>query len=69
VSDRLLTADEAAEILNVPTSWVRDASRRGELPCIRLGRYVRFDRDDLLAWIERQKQGGGSRKHRPTVSA
>jgi len=66
--DRLLDADEVAAMLHVPLRWVRDASRAGKLPCIRLGRYVRFDRDDVLTWIDEQKTGGASmtfRKHRP----
>lgn len=69
-TDRLLDVDDVAALLNVPTRWVRQASRDGRLPCVRLGRYVRFDREDVLAWVEAQKSGGrvaASRKHHPTV--
>jgi excisionase family DNA binding protein len=55
---RLLTADEVAELLNVPVRWVRDKTREGVIPCVPLGRYVRFDRDDVLAWRDLCKQGG-----------
>jgi excisionase family DNA binding protein len=55
--DRLLTDAEAAELLAVPKSWVGEAARQGRLPCIMLGRYRRFDRADLLAWLEQQKGG------------
>lgn len=55
--DRLLEAHEVAEILNVPTSWVRSATRAGTLPAVRLGRWVRYDRADLDHWIEEQKHG------------
>ena len=41
--DRLLTADEVAALLSVPTTWVYRAARQGELPKLTLGRYVRFD--------------------------
>jgi excisionase family DNA binding protein len=59
--DRLLTDTEAAELLNVKPSWIGEAARQGRLPCIMLGRYRRFDRADLLAWLEEQKPGGRRR--------
>jgi excisionase family DNA binding protein len=55
--DRLLDDREAAALLNVKPSWVGEAARQGRLPCIMLGRYRRFDRADLLAWLEEQKTG------------
>jgi excisionase family DNA binding protein len=68
VTDRLLDAGEVAERLHVPARWVKDAARDGKLPCVRLGRYVRFDLGDVLAWVEEQKAGGRAttfRRHRP----
>jgi excisionase family DNA binding protein len=62
--DRLLDDAGAAELLAVPKSWIGEAARRGELPHIKLGRYRRFDRADLLAWLEEQKGGGGRRRTR-----
>jgi excisionase family DNA binding protein len=60
VSDRLLTAAEVAEILSVPERWVRDASREGRIPTVKLGRYRRFRREAVLAWIgEREVEGRG----------
>jgi hypothetical protein len=59
----LLTPAQLAERLAVPASWVKEKTRTralerdsDPLPCVRLGRYVRFDWNDVLAWIERQKQ-------------
>jgi excisionase family DNA binding protein len=41
--DRLLTAEQAAEYLQVPKAYVYELARRRELPSVRLGeRYVRF---------------------------
>jgi excisionase family DNA binding protein len=69
-SDRLLDAAEVAELLNVPTRWVREHSRNGHLPSIRLGRYVRFRRASVLAWVAEQEQGGAAwRRHRPVPGA
>ncbi len=46
----LLTADEVAEILRVPKSWVY--SHLSDLPAIRLGRYVRFKRSEVEQFLE-----------------
>jgi excisionase family DNA binding protein len=54
--DRLLTAEEAAELLNVKVSWIRDKTREGALPHVELGRFRRYRRDSLLAWIEAQER-------------
>ena len=60
MTDRLLTAAEAAELLAMNVSWVRDATREGRLPHVKLGRYRRYVRADMLAWVEEQKVGGGN---------
>jgi excisionase family DNA binding protein len=48
----LLTADEVAQILRVPKSWVY--SHLSELPVIRLGRYVRFRRSEIDGFLEKR---------------
>ena len=57
----LLTAEELAERLRVPASWVREQTRsralEGDpLPHLRLGRYVRFrwGSQELEAWLRRR---------------
>jgi excisionase family DNA binding protein len=62
--DRLLDDAGAAQLLNVPKSWVGEAARQGRLPHIKLGRYRRFVLADLLAWLEEQKGGGGRQRTR-----
>lgn len=52
---RLLTAEEVAQQLQVPTSWVYGQARAGRFPHVKAGRYVRFDQRDVDAWIERQR--------------
>ena len=54
---RLLDAKGAAELLNVPVSWVLAQARADRIPHIRLGRYVRFDADELLEWCGGQQRG------------
>lgn len=46
--DDLVDTTEAAKILNMSEAAVRKAAERGQLPCVRLGRRLRFRRADLL---------------------
>jgi excisionase family DNA binding protein len=67
--DRLLEAKDVAELLGVPVGWVREQTRAGNVPHVTLGRYKRYDRGDVLAWVESLKDGRGPsyRRHRPRV--
>jgi excisionase family DNA binding protein len=58
VSDRLLTAAEVAAFLAIKESWVREATRDGRLPHLRLGRYRRYRREDIERWLTEQQAGG-----------
>lgn len=61
VSDRpkpKLTAAQAGEYMGLTARQVLDLARQGRLPHIRYSpRIVRFDVDDIEAWIEARKQG------------
>jgi excisionase family DNA binding protein len=51
----LMTVAETAELLKVPVSWVYERSRkrgRERIPCIKLGKYLRFERGAVRAWVE-----------------
>ena len=47
----LLTPKQAAELLAVKPSWIYEAVRAGTLPCLRLGRHIRFTRPMLEVWL------------------
>jgi excisionase family DNA binding protein len=47
----LLRPEQVAALLSVKTSWVYDAVRTGKLPCIRVGRHIRFTRRMLEEWL------------------
>lgn len=53
----LLNAEQAGELLNVPPSWVLAEARANRIPSVRLGKYVRFDAEDLRVWRDARKQG------------
>jgi excisionase family DNA binding protein len=59
MTERLLTAGEVAELLAVPESWVREATREGRLPYLALGRYRRYSRAAIEAWLLEQRGGPG----------
>ncbi|MBA2295487.1 MAG: helix-turn-helix domain-containing protein [Actinobacteria bacterium] len=66
MTDRLLDAGEIAELLHVPERWVREHTRSGLLPHVQLGRYRRYRREAVLAWVDAQEIGGAAwRRHRP----
>ncbi len=53
----LFTADEIARLYNVSCSTVYRLSAQEIIPCIRLGRAVRFDPDAVLrALVEHREQ-------------
>jgi len=45
----VMTAAEVATLLALPKSTVYELARRGELPCARLGRTIRFLRGEIEA--------------------
>ena len=53
--ERLMTVSEVAELLQVPPSWVYAHTRHrssSRIPGIRLGKYWRFERAEILKWIQ-----------------
>jgi len=57
---RLLTVHEVAALLQVPPSWVYAGTRKRStehLPAYRLGKYWRFRREEIFAWVEHQRGG------------
>jgi len=51
----LLTCREASEALGISVRTLWALTKCGEISCIRIGRAVRYDPRDLLAFIERKK--------------
>jgi hypothetical protein len=56
----LLTADEAAALLNVTPRWVKAVGGpSGIIPSVKIGeKYRRYPNAALLAWVEQQQTGG-----------
>lgn len=63
LGEGLLTVHDAARLLNVSVSWVYEHSRddaQDRLPFVKLGKYVRFDRADLRAYIDTKRMSAGT---------
>jgi excisionase family DNA binding protein len=51
----LLTVQDVAGFLRVPPSWVYERTRRrgrDRLPHVKVGKYLRFRREDVLGWLD-----------------
>lgn len=61
---KMLEYGRAAELLGIPLGTLYEWVCRKKVPHVRLGpRLVRFDADDLKAWLESRKiPVGGSQK-------
>lgn len=57
----LLTIKESAELLRVKVSWLYERTRTNEVPHLKLGKYLRFDQDELLEWARRFRRDGRGR--------
>jgi len=58
--EELLTVDEVAKEFKVARAWVYAKSSSGELPRLKLGRYVRFRRSQIEDYLSR---AGGDARH------
>lgn len=51
--------EAAAEFLALPVGTLRSMVSRGQIPHLRLTpRVVRFDLDEIAAWLETKRRGG-----------
>ena len=55
----LMTASEAAEFLRISRRKLWQLKDEGDIPAVMIGRAVRYDRADLLDFVNRQKVSSG----------
>ncbi len=59
LESRTLTDSEASRYIGMSTSWLRQSRMRGDSgapPYVKIGRSVRYLRDDLDAWLEQHRR-------------
>ena len=54
-ANKYLTVDDVAALMQVSNKTVYDWCSKGYLPCLKFGRLVRIDKDDLLTRLEEIK--------------
>ncbi len=52
---KLLTPDNVADILQIARKTVVVMAREQRIPCIRIGRFIRFDPNEIDRWIDNQR--------------
>lgn len=55
--EQLLTIAEVAQLLRVSEKSVRRMVVHRRIPCVRVGRLVRFVSGDVLRWLSARKEG------------
>ena len=66
----LLRPEEVAGLLRTSVGWVYEKCRtrqRDPLPCLRIGRYIRFEKSAVLVWA-RGRGNSAARKIAKAVS-
>ncbi|NQS89487.1 helix-turn-helix domain-containing protein [Patescibacteria group bacterium] len=46
---------EMARKLDVPVSWLYSRTRTKDIPHYKLGKYVKFNEQEVLEWIEKRQ--------------
>jgi excisionase family DNA binding protein len=53
----LLTAQQVGALIGRNTRWVLDQAATGDIPSFKVGRAVRFDQDEIQAWLDTNRRG------------
>lgn len=64
-----LTIEEAAALIRVPKSWLYERTRTNTVPHVKLGKYLRFDREELVTWARQFHRDGRGRSPQAGHSA
>jgi hypothetical protein len=62
----IVTPAELAARLKVPESWIYEKTRarcQNPLPCLRIGRYIRFSWVAVAEWLTSTQSERATRKH------
>jgi predicted DNA-binding transcriptional regulator AlpA len=54
ITKKLVDVREMAKVLNVPISWIYQRTMQGQeaIPHIKLGKYVRFNPDEVICFFQ-----------------
>jgi len=55
----LIGVKELAKFLSIPPSWIYSKTRvkgQNTIPCLRVGKYLRFNLDAVMEWLQEQSK-------------
>jgi excisionase family DNA binding protein len=61
MADKWLNAEELADQLSIPTSWIYSQTRnRGPnpIPALKVGKYYRFQLAQVIEWLQGRRERG-----------
>jgi len=47
----LIGVEEISKLLGVPRSWIYQRTRTNQIPCHRIGKYIKFDIREIESWL------------------
>jgi len=56
MNQNLIGINEMAKRLDVPVSWLYSRTRTNEIPHYKIGKYVKFDAEKVMKWIQEQNE-------------
>lgn len=59
---KLINTTELSRILNVSEKTLYHWAQQRKIPCVRLGRLVRFNTDDITKWLETKNDNNSFNK-------
>ena len=57
----IVNVKEMSEILKVNPAWLYQRTRNDSIPCIRVGRFVRFEPEKVIEFLKSEKRGGSEK--------
>jgi excisionase family DNA binding protein len=56
MNQNLIGINEMAKKLDVPVSWLYSRTRTNDIPCVRVGKYVKFEESEVWEWLKMQNK-------------
>ena len=54
--ERLMTVEEVCQLLRIKKSTLYQWVHQKQIPCLKVGRLVRFRAEDIEKWLEKKRQ-------------
>ena len=62
MNQNLIGINEMAKKLDVPVTWLYSRTRTNEIPHFEIGKYVKFDPEKVMIWVQEQSESNWERR-------